>query len=109
MVSGPSWVRSENADHQRICARARCGEAAVATLRFQPRERAAWLIAVDQAAASTERDLCARHAEAVVLPTGWQLFDARAGEDDSTPSAPGVRRPLLRARRADGPVLVPVD
>jgi uncharacterized protein DUF3499 len=112
MVSGLSWARRYRAEEHRLCARPGCGEPAVATLRFQPTQRAAWLIDVDQAVAHTERDLCARHATSLVLPRGWQLHDARAGavgDDVATPDVPALRRPGLRARRFDlAPVPEPV-
>jgi hypothetical protein len=112
MVSGLSWARRYSVDEQRLCARPGCGEPAVATLRFQPTQRAAWLMDVDQAVAHTERDLCARHATSLVLPRGWEVHDGRAGaegDDVPTPDVPAVRRPALRARRFDlPPVPVPV-
>jgi hypothetical protein len=117
MVSGLSWARRYRVDEQRLCARPGCGEPAVATLRFQPTQRAAWLIDVVQTVAHTERDLCARHATALVLPRGWELYDGRAGamvDDVATPQMPAVRRPALRARRPDvapvpEPTLASVD
>jgi hypothetical protein len=113
MVSSLSWARRFRVDEQRLCARPGCGEPAVATLRFQPTQRAAWLIDVDQSVAHSERDLCARHATALVLPRGWELYDGRAGaiaDDVVTPDVPAVRRPAMRARRPDvAPVPDAVD
>jgi hypothetical protein len=76
MVSStPSWSRYGS--QRRICARAGCNAPAVATLRFQPTERRAWLAELDDSAARTQGDLCQRHAAALVLPRGWELHDER--------------------------------
>ncbi|HYL52537.1 MAG TPA: DUF3499 family protein [Acidimicrobiia bacterium] len=111
MVSGPIWDRPDGVDHQRFCARRGCDAPAVATLRFQPGQRAAWLIDVDAGAARSERDLCNRHATVLVLPTGWRLFDGRRAPDgDAIAEPPGLSRPALRARRSDlASVPVPVE
>ncbi len=105
MVSGPNWARRYGVEPQRLCARPGCGAPATATLRFQPAQRAAWLIDVDDAAARTERDFCERHATALPLPRGWQLYDRRravgADTDPDAPDTPGLRRPVLRARRME--------
>jgi len=75
MSSTPSWSR--HASQRRLCARAGCNAPAVATLRFQPTERRAWLAELDDSAARTQGDLCQRHAAALVLPRGWELHDER--------------------------------
>ncbi len=103
MVSGSNWALRYGGEHQRLCARRGCRAPAVATLRFQPTQRSAWLVDVDATAARTERDLCTRHATALILPTGWQLFDGRRATavDGDGPEAPAMGRPVLRARRGD--------
>src|SRR3954469_25759803 len=78
MNSGPKWSLRNGAQYQRLCARAGCGAAAVATLRFQSTERQAWLVDLDVNASRTQGDLCQRHAAALVLPRGWELHDERA-------------------------------
>ena len=75
MSSTPSWSRYGS--QRRLCARAGCNAPAVATLRFQPTERRAWLAELDDSAARTQGDLCQRHAAALVLPRGWELHDER--------------------------------
>src|SRR3954469_20583279 len=77
MNSGPKWSLRNGAQYQRLCARAGCGAAAVATLRFQSTERQAWLVDLDVNASRTQGDLCQRHAAALVLPRGWELHDER--------------------------------
>jgi Protein of unknown function (DUF3499) len=76
-MTAPSWSRY-GSRLRRLCARAGCNSPAVATLRFEPTERLAWLAELDESAARTQGDLCQRHAAALVLPRGWQLLDERA-------------------------------
>src|SRR5579864_7124990 len=75
-MTAPSWSRY-GSTQRRVCARAGCNAPAVATLRFQPTERQAWLAELDESAARTQGDLCRRHAAALVLPRGWELHDER--------------------------------
>jgi Protein of unknown function (DUF3499) len=75
MNSGPNWARRYGPT-RRLCARPGCGAPAAVTLRFEPTQREAWLVDLDDDAARTEGDLCARHAAGLVLPRGWQLHDA---------------------------------
>ena len=91
MISGPNWARRYGPNLRRLCARPGCGAPAAATLRFQPTQREAWLVALDEA--RTEGDLCARHAAGLVLPRGWQLHNDLAPDRDETRApAPPVRR-----------------
>lgn len=103
MIPGPNWARRYGPNHRRLCARPGCGTPAAATLRFQPTQREAWLVDLDDDDARTEGDLCARHAAGLVLPRGWQLHnDLSAERDDSQPPTPPVRRArasIARARR----------
>jgi len=78
MNSGPKWSLRHGSQYQRLCARAGCGAAATATLRFESTQRQAWLVELDEHAARTQGDLCPRHAAALVLPRGWVLYDERA-------------------------------
>ena len=96
MISGPSWARRYGTQHRRLCARPGCGAPAAATLRFQPTQREAWLVDLDDNAARTEGDLCSRHAASLVLPRGWRLHDERTQPADPTPLLP----PRHRARHA---------
>src|SRR5258707_10275673 len=75
-MTAPSWSRY-GSRLRRLCARAGCNAPAVATLRFEPTERLAWLAVLDESAARTQGDLCQRHAAALVLPRGWELHDER--------------------------------
>src|SRR5690242_20313434 len=78
-MTSPSWSRY-GSRLRRLCARAGCNAPAVATLRFEPTERLAWLAELDESAARTQGDLCQRHAAALVLPRGWELHDERVVE-----------------------------
>ena len=104
MTSGPNWARRYGPNHRRLCARPGCGAPAAATLRFQPTQREAWLVDLDDDAARTEGDLCARHAAGLVLPRGWQLHNDMAGQRDETtkpapPARPRRGASIARARR----------
>ena len=104
MISGPSWTRPYGSRHPRLCARPGCGAPAAATLRFQPTQREAWLVDLDDSGARTEGDLCARHAAGLVLPRGWQLHNSLAADrGGTTEPAPPVRRArdasVARSRR----------
>jgi hypothetical protein len=104
MNSGPNWARRYGPNHRRLCARPGCGAPAAATLRFQPTQREAWLVDLDDDAVRTEGDLCARHAAGLVLPRGWELHnDLSSVSDETTRPAPPARRArgasVARARR----------
>jgi hypothetical protein len=77
MNSQSNFARHYRSNDRRLCARPGCGAPATATLRFQSTAREAWLVAIDQSASRGEGDLCAEHAEALVLPRGWTLRDER--------------------------------
>src|SRR6266487_4223829 len=75
-MTAPSWSRY-GSRLRRLCARAGCNAPAVATLRFEPTERLAWLAELDESAARTQGDLCQRHAAPRVASDDAQLIDAR--------------------------------
>jgi hypothetical protein len=103
-MTAPSWSRY-GSRLRRLCARAGCNSPAVATLRFEPTERLAWLAELDESAARTQGDLCQRHAAALVLPRGWELHDERiavppVASDDAQP----VDARLVEVEEAEAPV-----
>ena len=105
MSSGSKWSLRNGAQYQRLCARPGCGAPAAVTLRFQPTERQAWLVELDENSARTQGDLCNRHAALLVLPRGWELHDERAAAEGNPPlvqssNGTGVRR--VRVRRKAG-------
>ena len=108
MNAGASWAQRQGLHYRRLCARPGCGAPAVTTLRFQPTLRQAWLVDLDETAARTQGDLCYRHAEALVLPRGWELHDQRTDRggrraEEPAPArdgAPATRRVRVRPRAA---------
>ncbi|HWS45910.1 MAG TPA: DUF3499 family protein [Acidimicrobiia bacterium] len=96
MIPGANWARRYGTQHLRRCARPGCGAPATAALRFQPTQREAWLVDIDDNAVRTEGDLCQKHAATLVLPRGWRLHDERTGGTDS------ITRARARARRSRG-------
>ena len=98
MISGPNWARRYGPGHGRLCARPGCGAPAAATLRFQPTQREAWLVALDEA--RTEGDLCARHAAGLVLPRGWQLHNDLMGDHATADRDPNAPAPPVRRSRS---------
>jgi len=92
MIPGPNWARRYGNNSRRLCARPGCGTAAAATLRFQPTQREAWLVDLDDTASRTEGDLCARHASGLVLPRGWQLHDERTQVETVVAPTPSPAR-----------------
>jgi DNA polymerase-3 subunit gamma/tau len=98
MIPGTKWARRYGAYARRTCARPGCGIPAAATLRFLPTQREAWLVDLDDAAARTEGDLCARHAAALVLPRGWQLHDERSRTEPLAEQAVPETRARVRTR-----------
>ncbi len=81
----------------RLCAADGCDARAVATLRFRPAHREAWLAPIDEQADPSAGDLCERHAARPVLPRGWRLDDRRGAErGDPLSDVLDARTPLLR-------------
>jgi len=93
MTASSNWTRRNGANYRRLCARPGCGAPAAATLRFQPTQREAWLVDLEDDGARTEGDLCARHAAGLVLPRGWQLHNrlTSARSETSEPTRPAAR------------------
>jgi hypothetical protein len=113
-MTAPSWSRY-GSRLRRLCARAGCNAPAVATLRFEPTERLAWLAELDESAARTQGDLCQRHAAALVLPRGWELHDERiaapqVASDDAQPveARPVDARPVETAAEIGADARMPV-
>ena len=101
-MTAPSWSRY-GSRLRRLCARAGCNAPAVATLRFEPTERLAWLAELDESAARTQGDLCQRHAAALVLPRGWELHDERR-----SPQPVASDEPIVEADGAEAAVAVEI-
>jgi Protein of unknown function (DUF3499) len=63
----------------RQCARPGCGAAAAATLAYDYQQRTSWLDPLAPEAHPMSYDLCAVHADTLVVPRGWRLDDRRHG------------------------------
>src|SRR6476646_1794962 len=100
MISGPNWARRYGPNHRRLCARPGCCAPAAATLRFQPTQREAWLVDLEDDAVRTEGDLCARHAAGLVLPRGWQLHNDMAAPLGEPPAPVARVAPVRRERNS---------
>ena len=61
----------------RQCNRSACGETAAATLGYDYAGRTAWLVDITDAPHPATYDLCHRHADALIVPMGWELHDRR--------------------------------
>jgi len=61
----------------RQCAHTTCIAEADACLRFDYSARAAWLDDLETAESPEAYDLCAVHADGLVVPVGWSRTDRR--------------------------------
>jgi hypothetical protein len=61
----------------RTCSRPDCADVAAVVLRFDAGRRLAWIDLLRDGGQRGVSDLCARHADAIVLPVGWSLDDRR--------------------------------
>jgi hypothetical protein len=61
----------------RHCSRSTCSQSAIVTLTYQYGRALVWLddLAVDRDPHAY--DLCLRHSQRFVVPTGWRLEDRR--------------------------------
>ena len=94
----------------RLCERPGCSEHGAIAYGFDAGQCLVWLAPLDpDADRNRSGTLCVRHADAMVVPRGWTLEDAR----DPMPRLfrPATRQRQPRARRADArkPGPVPVE
>jgi hypothetical protein len=92
----------------RLCVRPGCSAPATVSLGFDSAHQLAWFEMLRPDSEASSGDLCARHANSMVLPRGWTLDDRRpeaqpvsgavSPADDTI--LPVVRRP--RARHGSG-------
>jgi hypothetical protein len=62
----------------RTCDRPVCSAPALASLRFDYASRHAWLHDLDAEPDPHAHDLCADHADRLVVPRGWTFADRRS-------------------------------
>jgi hypothetical protein len=84
----------------RICARPSCSEHAAATLSYSYADRTVWIEPVSPENDPMTHDLCADHAERLVLPLGWTRRDIRAVADVGGRIQPSVRASVAPDDRA---------
>lgn len=78
----------------RLCERPACSELGAIAYGFDPDRLLVWLMPIDPSADRNRAGvLCLRHADAMVVPIGWSLDDAR----DPTPRL--FRSPARQPRR----------
>ncbi len=61
----------------RQCSRTGCSETAACTLTYDYGQSHVWIDQLAPERDPHEYDMCARHAERLSVPTGWQLDDRR--------------------------------
>jgi hypothetical protein len=61
----------------RLCARPDCADPAVATLSYDYAARTAWIDELSREPVPSRYDLCARHADGLMVPVGWDRSDRR--------------------------------
>lgn len=71
-------TRPAAARNDRQCTRSGCAEAAACTLTYDYGQSHVWLDALAAERDPHAYDMCARHAERLSVPAGWQLDDRRA-------------------------------
>jgi hypothetical protein len=64
----------------RLCARPGCSAPATASLSYEYGARRAWLDDLDDERNPHTYDLCAEHANRLVVPRGWERDDRRSDE-----------------------------
>jgi hypothetical protein len=84
----------------RICARPSCCEHATATLSYSYSDRTVWIEPVTPENDPMTHDLCADHAEHLVLPLGWTRRDIRAVPAVGGPIQPSARATVAPDDRA---------
>jgi hypothetical protein len=84
----------------RICARPSCRDQAEATLSYSYADRTVWIEPITREDDPMTHDLCADHAERLVLPRGWTRRDIRAVADVGGPITPSVRASIAPDDRA---------
>ncbi len=61
----------------RQCDRPDCAEPAISTFAYDYADASVWLVDLNTERHPFTYDLCARHAQALTVPRGWELRDRR--------------------------------
>lgn len=89
-------------DHDRVCQRAGCQQSASVTLSFRYDARQASLVDLVSDKHPAQYDLCAAHADLLIVPRGWERLDRRTPPLQAQPE-PEVEafEESIRERRLD--------
>jgi len=72
-------------DHPRVCQRAGCQQSAMVTLSFRYDARQASLVDLLADKDPAYYDLCAFHADLLIVPKGWERLDRRTPPPEPEP------------------------
>jgi uncharacterized protein DUF3499 len=72
-------------DHYRVCQRAGCQQSAAVTLSFRYDARQASLVDLVGEKHPAQYDLCAAHADLLIVPRGWERLDRRSPQPTPQP------------------------
>jgi hypothetical protein len=92
------------ADVHRTCLRTGCSAAATASLSYEYAARHAWLADLDDQRDPHTYDLCADHADRLVVPRGWTRDDRRSDMRPLFHVSVAPRRRRKVPRGSDEPV-----
>jgi hypothetical protein len=81
-------------DRRVLCVRPVCGSAAQAALHYDYDKRTVWLEPLGADLVPGAWSICAAHAEALRVPSGWELVDRRPAPPGSAQPAVCFRPPL---------------
>ncbi|MDY5153504.1 DUF3499 domain-containing protein [Actinobaculum suis] len=84
--AAPAVVPLLGVSHVRKCSRVGCENAAVATMTYGYADATAVIGPLSPKPTPGGLDLCARHAEAVTVPRGWQMIRLRTEFEPAPPS-----------------------
>jgi hypothetical protein len=90
-------------DEERLCQRAGCLQAARVTLTFRYDARQASLTDLQDEKHPVQYDLCAEHADLLIVPRGWERLDRRARRPEPAPR-PAPTGDRVEVRGSDGAV-----
>jgi hypothetical protein len=74
------------ADRERVCQRSGCQRSASVTLSFRYDARQASLVDLTAQKHPADYDLCAAHADLLIVPRGWERLDRRTPPRDPDPA-----------------------
>jgi hypothetical protein len=88
-------------DHGRVCQRAGCQQSATVTLSFRYDARQASLVDLSADKEPAYYDLCAFHADLLIVPKGWERLDRRTPPPEPEPDVAATPDVVERDPRMD--------